>query len=117
MVASPEKATSETNDVEHCACPAENCAQNYSPDIGYFSLEDSRDHWSTTGSSSVRINRNPTQVICDDEPNSLMFIEIFDAEADVHIFRCPQKECGKTLKIPANAPPAYWLCEGFFKLK
>lgn len=44
-----------------------------------------------------------------------MFLESFEAEPNLESFRCPQKCCPRSLKIPADGPPTYWLTEGFFK--
>jgi hypothetical protein len=104
-----------TTNLHHCECPVDKCPQNYSPGYGYFTLEKNEDFWHTTGSSSVKISMNPTQVICGGEHKNKMFIETFDARTNVRNFRCPEKDCNRTMKIPANGPPAWWLGEGFFK--
>ena len=93
--------------------PADGCPQCYSPSLGYFVVKRNKDHWHITGSSSVTIARNLTQVICGD--HNRMFIEAFDPQVNAHNFRCPQRDCQKALTIPADGPPAYWLGEGFFK--
>ncbi len=96
-----------------CNCPVERCTQNYSPEMGYFALEKVQDHWFVTGSSSLKLHRNETQVLCSDEARNIMFLEKIDPKTNEQTFRCPQKDCGKTMKIPSNSPPAYWLAEGF----
>jgi hypothetical protein len=106
---------SETTEFRNYACPRDGCPQNYSPGQGYFTIEKNDDHWHVTGSSSLRISRSPIQVICGDKAKNLMFIEAFDARANVKHYRCPQRSCRQTMKIPADGPPAYWLGEGFFK--
>src|SRR5258708_18254784 len=94
-------------------CPVELCTQNYSPESVYFALERVQDHWFVTGSSSLNLHRNETQVICGDQARNVMFLEKIDPKTNEQTFRCPQKECRKTMKIPANSPPIYWLAEGF----
>jgi hypothetical protein len=96
-----------------CNCPVENCTQNYSPEMGYFALEKVHDHWFVTGSSSLKLHRNETQVLCSDEARNVMFLEKIDPKTNEQTFRCPQKDCGKAMKIPADGPPTYWLAEGF----
>ena len=107
--------TSKITEAHHWACPKDGCPQNYSPSLGYFTVEKNLDYWNVTRSSSLRVIRNSTQVICGHESNNVMFIETFEAQENVQNFRCPQKDCGKTMKIPADGPPAYWLVEGFFE--
>jgi len=84
--------TSELADLQHCVCPEDGCLQNYSPDLGYFTVEENQDYWHGTGSSSLRISRNPTQVICGDEAKNTVFIEALNAQAGVKLFRCPQSD-------------------------
>ena len=105
---------SEPTNLFLCNCPIEMCTQNYSPEMGYFALERVKDHWFVTGSSSLKLHRNETQVICADQARNVMFLEKIDPKSNEQIFRCPQKDCAKTMKIPANSPPVYWLAEGFF---
>ncbi len=81
--------------------------------MGYFAMETVQDHWFVTGSSSLKLHRNETQVICGDAARNVMFLEKIDPKTNEQTFRCPQKECRKTMKIPANSPPIYWLAEGF----
>jgi hypothetical protein len=100
--------------IHHCECPVYGCAQNYSPGFGYFTVARNNDHWVGTGSSSLRIIRRQTQVICGAHKHA-MFLESFEAKTKLENFRCPQKNCGHSLKILAGGPPAYWLTEGFFK--
>ena len=101
--------------VQHRICPVGACLQNYSPSLGYFTIEKNQDYWHVTGSSSLRIGRNPTQAICSHENNNLLFIETFHVEENALTFRCPRKDCAKSMKIPADAPPASWLVDGFFR--
>ena len=105
---------SETTGDHHCACPVDGCPQNYSPSLGYFAIEKSLDYWHVTGSSSLRIIRNTIQVLCAHESDNVMFLETCEAEGKVQNFRCPQRDCKKTMRIPADSPPACWLAEGFF---
>ena len=98
----------------YCECPVEECTQNYSPELGYFSFEKNRDEWLTANYSSLRIIINPTQVICSDKRKNSMFLEAFDSDANVQHYRCPQLNCSKGITIHANGPPAYWLGDGFF---
>jgi hypothetical protein len=97
-----------------CNCPVEHCTQNYSPEMGYFAVERVQDHWFVTGSSSLKLHRNESQVLCSDEAGNVMFLERIDPKSSEQIFRCPQKDCGNTMKIPANSPPVYWLAAGYF---
>src|SRR5882757_6150256 len=99
---------SEPTNIFLCNCPVENCTQNYSPEMGYFAVERVQDHWFVTGSSSLKLHRNETQVICGDQARNVMFLEKIDPKTNEQTFRCPQKDCGKTMKIPANSPPIYW---------
>ncbi|HXC47068.1 MAG TPA: hypothetical protein VNU20_02170 [Candidatus Sulfotelmatobacter sp.] len=82
--------------------------------MGHFALEKVQDHWFVTGSSSLKLHRNDTQVLCSDEARNVMFLEKIDPKTKEQTFRCPQKDCGKTMKIPADGPPAFWLASGFF---
>lgn len=81
--------------------------------MGYFAMVRVQDDWFVTGSSSLKLHRNETQVLCSDESRNVMFLEKIDPKTHEQFFRCPQKDCGKTMKIPANSPPVYWLAEGF----
>ena len=105
---------SDAIDIHWCHCPVAGCVQNYSPGFGYFTLARRDDYWIATGSSSRQIVRGHTQVICGVHKHA-MFLESFESETKLEIFRCPQKNCGHSLKILADGPPAYWLTEGFFK--
>jgi hypothetical protein len=97
-----------------CNCPVELCTQNYSPEMGYFAMERVQDQWFVCSSSSLKLHRNETQVLCADQARNVMFLERIDPKTHEQYFRCPQKDCGRTMKIPANSPPVYWLTEGFF---
>ena len=107
--------TSPGIDIQHCKCSVSACQQNYSPDLGYFTIERNDDYWLNPSFSSLRINRSPTQVICGEQHKYLMFIESFDLKRKVESFRCPVRECQQTMEILASGPPAYWLGEGFFR--
>src|ERR1700751_551498 len=61
----------------YCECPVEDCTQNYSPEVGYFSYEKIQEDWVTADYSSLRIKINPTQVICGDKRQNAMFLEAF----------------------------------------
>ena len=121
MVFAPPEVSGAANDssrptgAHHKTCPVDDCSQNYSPSLGYFSIEKNSDYWHVTESSSLRISRNPTQVICSHENDNIMFVQTFHPEENTQTFRCPRKECEKTLKIAADGPPASWLVDGFFE--
>jgi len=83
--------------------------------MGYFAMERVQDHWFVTGSSSLKLHRNETQVICGDAARNVMFLEKIDPKTKEQTFRCPQRDCGKTMKIPPNSPLVYWLAEGFLR--
>jgi hypothetical protein len=102
--------TAEIHDFE---CIVDECSQHYSPGYGYFTVVRNDDHWPTTESSSLRMLRNPVQVICA-EHGHWMFLESFDAETQLESYRCPQVGCPQTMSISAGGPPAYWLGEGYF---
>jgi hypothetical protein len=53
-------------------------------------------------------------VICGEHRHA-MFLGSFDRETKLESFRCPQRDCQRTMKILTGGPPAYWLEEGFFK--
>lgn len=106
---------SEITDAHHWACAKDGCPQNYSPSLGYFTIRKNLDYWHSTHSPSLSISSNSTQVLCRHESNNVMFLETFDAQENVQNFRCPQKGCGKAMKIPADGPPTCWLVEGFFE--
>jgi hypothetical protein len=106
--------TSETTGDHHWACPVHGFPQNYAPSLGYFAIEKSLDYWHVTGSSSLRIIRNTIQVICAHESDNVMFLETCEAEGKIQNFRCPQSDCKKTMRIPADGSPVCWLVEGFW---
>ncbi len=113
MFSRPNAHGSDAIDIHGCECPENGCPQKYSPGFGYFTLRLNDDHWNVTNSSSLRITRSSTQVICG-EHKDLMFIESFDANMKLENFRCPRKGCQQTMKIPTGGPPAYWLGSGYF---
>src|SRR6266481_803456 len=94
-------------------CPVNGCQQKYSPDFGYFTLTRTDDHWNVTNSSSLRITRSSTQVICGKHKEA-MFIESIDAGTNWANFRCPQNGCKQSMKILTGGPPAFWLGSGYF---
>src|ERR1700751_4360645 len=106
--------TLQTTDSRDWACSVDECPQNYSSTLGSFTLKNNSDYWHVTHSQSLGIVRNTTQVLCSHESNNIMFLEIFDAQENTQIFRCPQKDCEKTVKISADGPPACWLVEDYF---
>jgi hypothetical protein len=97
---------SEPPNIFLCNCPVELCTQNYSPEMGYFAMERVQDHWFVTDSSSLKLHRNETQVLCGDAARNVMILERIDPKIHEQIFRCPQQDCGKTMKIPADGPPS-----------
>ena len=99
----------------HYSCTRIACRLNYSPDLGYFFLEENDDYWHVTHSASLRIRRSPTQVLCVERHKSLMYLESVDANGKVENFRCPQQGCHRALPVRSGAPPEYWLGEGFSK--
>lgn len=101
-------------DCHDCECIVDGCPQHYSPDLGYFILEPNEEQMEVTGSTTIRINRNPKQVICY-EHKYAMFLESFDAKTNIENFRCPAKNCGITMTIQAGGAPAYWISEKYFK--
>jgi hypothetical protein len=103
-----------TPDIHGRECPVDGCCHNYSPSFGYFTVASNDDYWVGTSSSSVRIAKGSTQVICG-EHKDVMFIESFDANAHSQSFRCPQKDCDQTMKLPIDGPPTYWLGVGYFR--
>jgi hypothetical protein len=107
-------AAENTAEIHDCECLVDGCAQHYSPGYGYFTVARNDDHWVATGSSSLRIRKNPVQVICGEHRHS-MFLESFDTETQVESYRCPQEGCRHTMSISAGGPPAYWLSEGYFE--
>jgi hypothetical protein len=114
MPADTVAVTSVTIHTHYCECPLEHCNQGYSPELGYFTFQKSHDHWAGTNSPSVTMSANSTQVLCSDERKNAMFLEAFDPKANLYHFRCPQINCDKMLKVPADGPPVYWVAEGFF---
>jgi hypothetical protein len=46
-----------------------------------------QDHWLVTGSSSLKLHRNETQVICGDESRNVMFLERIDPKPTNKPFR------------------------------
>jgi hypothetical protein len=107
---------SEAIDIHHWQCSVQGCPQNYSPDLGYFTVARNDDHWIGTGSASLRIRRSATQVICG-EHKDFMFLESFDVNTNLEHFRCPQKGGQRVMNILASGPPAYWLGEGYFRTR
>ena len=103
-----------TGEIHDCECLVDGCPQHYSPSYGYFTLVRNDDHWVATGTSSLRIKRSPVQVLCGEHRHA-MFLGSYDRETKLESFRCPQRDCQRTMKILAGGPPAYWLEEGFFK--
>jgi hypothetical protein len=91
------------------------CLQNYSPGFGYFSFQRNDDYWIGTNSSSLRIIRGSTQVICGQHRDS-MFIEAFDELTNLERFRCPRHECQQSMEILTGGPPVYWLGSGYFDM-
>jgi hypothetical protein len=112
---SQEADDSKAVEAQHWACPIDECRQNYSAGLGYFTISKNPDYWPVTRSSSLRISMNATQALCGEEHKSAMFIEKFDAGENLQTFRYPEKDCQQTLKIRADGPPAYRLGEGFFR--
>jgi hypothetical protein len=104
----------DAGEIHDCECLVGGCPQHYSPGYGYFTVAQNDDHWVATGSSSLRIRRRFVQVLCGKHQHS-MFLESFDREAQVENFRCPERDCQRTMTILAGGPPVYWLDEGFFK--
>ena len=104
---------SDTNEIRDCECPVPGCQQKYSPGFGYFTYSRNDDYWGATNSSSFRITRRSTQVICGEHEAS-MFIESFDKSTNLENFRCPQKGCQQTMKILTGGAPTYWLGSGYF---
>jgi len=105
---------SDTIDIHGCECAVVGCPQKYSPGFGYFTVSLNKDLWVTTWSSSLRITRGSTQVICGEHKDA-MFIDSFDANTNLEHFRCPQKGCQQTMKILTGGPPTYWLGPGYFE--
>ena len=103
----------DTEEIHDCECIVDGCSQHYSPTYGYFTIARNDDHWVATSSSSVRIKRNPIQVICGEHRLS-MFLESFERDSQVESYRCPQKGCQQTMSILAGGPPTYWLSKGYF---
>src|SRR5437667_8524136 len=75
---------SEAGDIHQWQCSIEGCAQNYSPDLGYFTVARNDDHWAGSGSASLRIRRSATQVICG-EHEDFMFLESFDVNTNLEL--------------------------------
>lgn len=104
-------------DVHYYEWSVSACQQNYSPDLGYFTVEGNDDYWLDPKSSSLRISRSPKQVICSEQHKYLMFIESFDPKRNVENFRCPVRNFQQRMEILANGAPAYWLGDGFFRFR
>jgi len=104
---------SDTTDIHGCECPVDGCPHKYSPGFGYFTYRWNEDYWNVTNSSSLRITRRSTQVICGEHRDS-MFIESFDKNANLENFRCPQKGCQQRMNLQTGGAPAYWLGSGYF---
>ena len=85
-------------------CPIDKCPQHYSPICGYFIVESNDEHFQATGSSALRISRNPTQVICH-EHKDVMLLESFDPNTGVENFRCPRETCQNAMKAKAGGAP------------
>src|SRR5713226_2567380 len=101
-------------EIDHWRCPENGCSQNYSPSFGYFTIQHNDDYWVGTGTSSLQITRNATQVICGEHEDS-MFLESFDAHTNALNFHCPRKGCHQSITLSPGTSPAYWFGEGFFK--
>ena len=93
----------------HYSCARTVCRMNYSPDLGYFFVEENDDYWHVTRSASLQIRRSPTQVLCGERHKSFMYLESVDASGKVENFRCPEHGCHEALQVRSGAPPAYWL--------
>ena len=112
-----EAMISDTTDIHGRECPVDGCKEKYSPSFGHFTLRRNDDYWNVTHSSSFRIAKNSTQVICGDHKVA-MFIESFDAaNTNLADCRCPQKGCPQIMKTLAGGPPAYWLGSGYFGMR
>jgi hypothetical protein len=98
----------------HYSCSVSSCGLNYSPELGYFAIGQNDDHWQGAQSSSIRIHRWHIQAICGEQHNLSMYLESTDVINGTQTFRCPKDDCGKTLQVERDGPPAYWLGEGFF---
>lgn len=109
-----EGPAADAREARYCQCSVKGCPQNYSPGVGYFTIARNDDYWVATGSASLRIERNLSQVICG-EHKCTMFLESFDAETNVDHFRCAQRGCRQTMEVESGGPPAWWLGEGFFR--
>lgn len=94
-----------------CKCPWDGCMQMYSISLGYFTTRLNDDYWSTTNSSSLRVTRNTTQVICGSH-KCAMFMEKFNGATAR--FRCPH-DSKHTMDIETDGPPVYWLSDGYFE--
>lgn len=103
----------DTAEIHDCECVVDGCSQHYSPFYGYFTVVRNDDYWTGTESSSLRILRNPVQVICAEHRQS-MFLESRDPDKQLENYRCPQDGCQCTMSISGGGPPAYWLGEGYF---
>ncbi len=101
-------------DIHGRGCPVDGCPQKYSPGFGYFTFARNDDYWVVTNSSSLRITRSSTQVICG-KHKDVMFIESFDGDTDLANFRCPQNGCQQSMKILTAGPPTFWLGSGYFE--
>jgi hypothetical protein len=75
---------SEPTSIFLCNCPVDRCTQNYSPEMGYFATERVQDHWFVTGSSSLKLHRNETQVLCADQSRNVMFLEKIDPQTSAN---------------------------------
>src|ERR1700674_5446156 len=104
---------SDTININGRECPVDGCQQKYSPDFGYFTFTRTDDHWNVTNSSSLRITRSSTQVICGNHKDA-MFIASIDAGTNLANFRCPQNGCQQSMKILIGGPPTFWLGSGYF---
>jgi hypothetical protein len=100
-------------ELHDCECLVDGCPQHYSPGYGYFTVVRNDDFWTGTGSSSLRIVRNPIQAICGEHRQS-MFLVSRDPDTQLENYRCPQDGCHHTMSISSGGPPAYWLGDGYF---
>jgi hypothetical protein len=113
LIPDQSRVAADATEIHDCECLVDGCSQHNSPGYGYFTVLRNDDHWVATGSSSLRIIRNPVQVICAEHRQSI-FIESRNSERQIENYRCPQDGCHHTMSISGGGPPAYWLGEGYF---